>query len=79
MEIITHFDFHTLIFSAASSVGVSDKSPLTAAHGLVVDDLTLGCRSTGPGTRVTALLSQTGEVAGTLNVENTLRSSCSCS
>ena len=58
----------------ASSVGVSDKSPLTAAHGLVVDDLTLGCRSTGPGTRVTALLSGTGEVAGTITVENTLRS-----
>ena len=47
---------------------------LTAADGLVVDHLTLGCRSTGPGTRVTALLSQTGEVAGTLTVENTLRS-----
>ena len=56
----------------ASSVGVSDKSPLTAAHGLVVDDLTLGCRSTGPGTRVTALLSGTGEVAGTITVEDTL-------
>ena len=42
-------------------MSVSDKSPLTAAHGLVVDDLTLGCRSTGPGTRVTALLSGTGE------------------
>ena len=55
-------------------MSVSDKSPLTAAHGLVVDDLTLGCRSTGPGTRVTALLSDTGEVAGTLTVENTLRS-----
>ena len=40
----------------------------------MVDDLALGCRSTGPGTRVTALLSQTGEVAGTLTVENTLRS-----
>ena len=53
---------------------VSDKSPLTAAHGLVVDDLTLGCRSTGPGTRVTALLSGTGEVAGTITVEKTLRS-----
>ena len=58
----------------ASSVGVSDKSPLTAAHGLVVDDLTLGCRSTGPGTRVTALLSDAGEVTGTITVEKTLRS-----
>ena len=57
----------------ASSVGVSHISLLTAADGLVVDHLTLGCRSTGPGTRVTALLSQTGEVAGTLTVENTLR------
>ena len=47
---------------------------LTAADGLMVDHLTLGCRSTGPGTRVTALLFQTGEVAGTLTVENTLRS-----
>ena len=55
-------------------MSVSDKSPLTAAHGLVVDDLTLGCRSTGPGTRVTALLSGTGEVAGTITVEKTLRS-----
>ena len=55
-------------------MSVSDKSPLTAAHGLVVDDLTLGCRSTGPGTRVTALLSGTGQVAGTITVENTLRS-----
>ena len=58
----------------ASSVGVSHISLLTAADGLVVDHLTLGCRSTGPGTRVTALLSETGEVAGTLTVENTLRS-----
>ena len=57
----------------ASSVGVSHISLLTAADGLVVDHLTLGCRSTGPGTRVTALLFQTGEVAGTLTVENTLR------
>ena len=46
---------------------------LTAADGLVVDHFTLGCRSTGPGTRVTALLFQTGEVAGTLTVDNTLR------
>ena len=58
----------------ASSIGVSHISLLTAADGLVVDHLTLGCRSTGPGTRVTALLFQTGEVAGTLTVENTLRS-----
>ena len=71
MVIIPDFVFLTL---TASSVGVSDKSLLTAAHGLVVDDLTLGCRSTGPGTRVTALHSDTGEVAGTITVENTLRS-----
>ena len=60
--------------AAQGLVGVADISLLTAADGLVVDHLTLGCRSTGPGTRVTALLSQTGEVAGTLTVENTLRS-----
>ena len=40
----------------------------------MVDDLALGCRSTGPGTRVTTLLSDTGQVAGTLIVEDTLRS-----
>ena len=40
----------------------------------MVDDLALSCWSTGSGTRVTALLSDTGQVAGTLTVENALRS-----
>ena len=40
----------------------------------MVDDLALGCRSTGPGTRVATLLSDTGQVAWTLTVEDTLRS-----
>ena len=35
----------------ASSVGVSDKSLLTAAHRIVVNCLTHGCRSTAPGTQ----------------------------
>ena len=60
--------------AAQGLVGVADISLLTPTDGLVVDHLTLGCRSTGPGTRVTALLFQTGEVPGTLTVENTLRS-----
>ena len=35
----------------ASNVGVSDKSLLTAAHRIVVNCLTHGCRSTAPGTQ----------------------------
>ena len=60
--------------AAQGLVGVADISLLTAADGLVVDHLTLGCRSTGSGTRVETLLSGTGQVAGTITVENTLRS-----
>ena len=40
----------------------------------MVDDFTLGEGTAGPWAGVTALLSDTGEVAGTLTVENTLRS-----
>ena len=58
----------------ASSVGITDISLLTCTHCSVTDDLTLSSRSTGPWTRVTALLFNTGQGAGTLAVLNTLRS-----
>ena len=40
----------------------------------MVDDLTLGEGTAGPRARVTALLTDAGQVAGTLTVEDTLRS-----
>ena len=58
----------------AASEGVSSISLLTPTDGVVVDDLTLGEGSTGSRTGVTTLLTDTGEVTGTLAVEDTLRS-----
>ena len=56
----------------AASEGVSSISLLTPTDGVVVDDLTLGEGSTGSRTGVTTLLTDTGEVTGTLAVEDTL-------
>ena len=62
-----------VLLTPAASVGVSSISLLTPTHGLVVGNLTLGEGSTGSWTGVTTPLADTGSVAGTLAVEDTLR------
>ena len=54
--------------SPAAHEGVALVSLLTAAHGVVVDDLALGVGAAGPGAGVAALLVDAGQVAGALAV-----------
>ena len=54
--------------------GVSCVSRVAGADGIVVPHGALGVPPTGPGTGVTTLLLDTGQVVGTLSVDQTLRS-----
>ena len=66
-----------IVLTPAASVRVSKISRLTLTDGLVVDDLTQGEGSTGSWTGVTTPLADTGSVAGTLAVVDTLRATVS--